>query len=61
LSLTITIGWWIVPAIITLAPVIYMMLPTRYSYYGADFAGAIIWMALVILSLIAWLIWALAS
>jgi hypothetical protein len=60
MELTITIGWWIIPALITLGVVVYGFTPAKaYGYYGADIAGALIMMAMIIVALAAWLVWAL--
>lgn len=60
MSYTVTIGWWLVPTVITAATIIYGMTPTRQNYYGADIAILITILCLIILNLAAWLIWAFA-
>lgn len=59
--MTITIGWWAIPLGITVAGLIWGLLPERPSYYGFDVVGAFKLLGTVIISLIAWLIWALVA
>jgi cytochrome c-type biogenesis protein CcmH/NrfG len=62
---SITIGWWAIPAFVTIAAV-YIALreaPTSSGRdYGASaFIGVVMMMAALIVSLVAWLIWAIFS
>lgn len=69
MTLSLTIGWWIVPVVITLVSylVAYLATPSRtcsYDWYGFGtlFDGIIILFGLLaatIVSLVAWLVWAL--
>lgn len=59
--MTITIGWWAIPAIISIATVIFGLWPSRSQGYVAGIAGAFQFMACVIVSLTAWLVWALLA
>jgi len=61
--MTITIGWWAVPLAIT---VISFVLAGSYSprssgYGYGDITGAFFVLGAIIVSLIAWLIWAVAT
>ncbi len=66
MSMTITIGWWVIPAAITVLgltlPFVFAPRP-HHSSYGPDVGSAVIGFAYlcfgVIVSLAAWLIWAL--
>jgi uncharacterized membrane protein len=63
MDMTVTIGWWAVPAFITIAA-IYVAIreaPTSSGRdYGASaFIALAMLMAALIVSLVAWLIWAL--
>lgn len=61
----ITVGWWAVPAFITIAAVFIAVREAPVSSgrdYGAGaFIGLAMMMAALIVSLIAWLIWALVA
>lgn len=69
MTLSLTLGWWIVPVVITLVSylVAYLATPSRtnsYDWYGFGtlFDGIIILFGLLaatIVSLVAWLVWAL--
>lgn len=59
--MTITIGWWAIPAIITIATIIFAFWPQRPTGYGGDIAGAFQMMASIIVSLVAWLVWSLLA
>lgn len=63
--MSITIGWWAIPAFVTIAAV-YIALreaPTSSgSDYGASaFIAVVMMMAALIVSLIAWLVWAILA
>ena len=58
--MTITIGWWVIPLLMTVGTLVYGMLPVRNSgYYGADIGEAFRLLGFIIVDLVAWLIWAL--
>ncbi|MFP5434623.1 MAG: hypothetical protein ACLGIM_16120 [Alphaproteobacteria bacterium] len=59
--MTITIGWWAIPAIITIATIIFALWPSRSDFYGSDITGAFQLMACIIVSLVAWVIWSLLA
>lgn len=59
--MTITVGWWAVPALITMGTFVYALWPVRPTGYGADIVGAVSLMAAVIVSLVAWLSWSLLA
>lgn len=68
MTFAITFGWWLVPALVTVAAfgAAYLAMPSRRppSGYG-DIGGAIValveFAAAAILSLIAWLAWAVLA
>lgn len=61
--MTLTVGWWAIPAAITAAVVIFGLWPaprpSGYTSLGDSIVGAVELMAGIILALAAWLIWAL--
>ena len=62
MAFTVQFGFWLIPAFVTIAA---FWLPHYWSRhdkpaYGADIAGAIMLLASAIVSLFAWLVWALA-
>ena len=57
--MTITIGWWATPAIFTVVSLVWAFLPSREQGYGADVVGIVQFLASIIVSLVAWLVWAL--
>lgn len=63
--MTVTIGWWAIPAAITLAVIVCGLLPRAaprgYTSVGDSIVGALFLLLGIIISLIAWLIWALLS
>lgn len=56
--MTITIGWWLIPLIVT---IICFVLAAIYgkSQGAYDFVFIIYWLAAAIVSLTAWLVWSL--
>lgn len=60
MSFTIQLGWWLVPALMTIATAVYGALPGASSTYG-DWAGAFRLMAAMIFTLSAWLVWSLLA
>lgn len=63
MTMTVHFGWWLIPAIATLATLAYALWPQQrsYGYFGADFAGVLVLMACIIGDLWLWLIWALVA
>ena len=59
--MSVTIGWWALPTVITLAVIAYGFVPERQNYYGADIIGAVKLLVGLIVALTAWLIWALLA
>lgn len=59
--MSVTIGWWAIPAAITIASVVWALWPQRTKGYGSDIVGAIGLMGAIILSLASWLIWSLLT
>lgn len=63
--MSVTIGWWAVPAIITLVaiggPLLPDPAPRGYSDIGTGIVGVFQLLIGVVVSLVAWLIWALAA
>lgn len=57
--MTVHIGWWAIPALITLATLVWGLWPDRSVGYGTAIVGAFQLMVGIIVSLTAWLIWAL--
>lgn len=66
MDLTITLGWWVIPSLITAAMIIWTVrTPYHGGFYGADVAAIFQLLAAVIITLAAWMIyfgigWALA-
>lgn len=59
--MNIHIGWWAIPAAITVAVLVWAMLPERETGYGTAIVGAFQLMGGIIIALTAWLIWSLAA
>lgn len=64
MDVTITLGWWAIPAAMTIALVVWAFFPVRtnstgYGRIGEAMVQVIYLMFGAILCLIAWLIWAL--
>ena len=61
--MTITIGWWALPALLTVAALVWSMAsPSRSNPYGyGDIGGAIVALFVIIGLLVAWLIWAVLT
>lgn len=57
MSVTLTLGWWIIPAVMTVAWVAYGFMPARPSDYGADIAGVARLLASLIVVLISWIVY----
>lgn len=67
MSATITFGWWLVPAAITAAAYVWASMkedrrPVHdYGRIGQSAANAIIHGVALVVSLIAWLVWAVLA
>ncbi|MDX0180865.1 hypothetical protein GOC16_08375 [Sinorhizobium meliloti] len=68
MSLTIAIGWWLVPGLLTIASVLFLIIWKGFladagSDIGAQAVSGLLDLlvvgALMIVNLIAWLIWAI--
>lgn len=59
--MSINIGWWAIPTIITLGSLIWVCWPQRQQGLGGDVVGAIFLLIAIIVSLLSWLFWALAA
>jgi hypothetical protein len=64
--MTITVGWWVLPLAVTLGAFIAWWrweagqpAPSGYGAIGAGLASLIMGAGVVIVSLVAWLVWAL--
>jgi len=61
--MTITIGWWIIPAVMTLATVVFGFMPLPRATGNASMGNAVVGLVQLLcaiaVTLIAWLIWAL--
>lgn len=61
--LTITLGWWLIPAAVTVALILFAMWPAPaprgWASLGDSIHGAIMLLIGVIFTLISWLIWSL--
>ena len=62
--MTITIGWWAIPAAMTIALIVWGFLPSKSTAQGYSAAGqatvdAIYMLAGLVACLTAWLIWAM--
>lgn len=66
MTFTIEIGWWLAPLTITIAAFVCARIATPPSHagyygYGNAIAGLFTYGAALIVSLIAWLIWAVLT
>jgi hypothetical protein len=65
MNMTVTFGWWVIPLAITLGTMSWAILtpgaPMRGDYSFPDPMPAIRFAGALIVSLVAWLIWALAA
>ncbi|WP_320194975.1 hypothetical protein RMR10_011975 [Agrobacterium rosae] len=68
MSFTLELGWWIAPTAITIAAFAIAAYMGRdegghgdYAAIGNAFVGLVVYGAALVLSLIAWLIWAIAA
>lgn len=64
MSVTIALGWWLVPFMVTVVAVLvalYVEINGRSSGIGGALVSLLLWAAVIIVSLVAWLLWALIS
>lgn len=63
MAMTLVIGWWGVPLLITIVTMVWVMWPSGNQFsnsgYGIDVTPLLKLGAAVIVSLVSWLIWAL--
>ncbi|WP_397586783.1 hypothetical protein [Sphingobium fuliginis] len=59
--MNVTIDWWAIPALITIGSLIWAFWPQRTTGYGADIVGVVQFLASIIVSLAAWLVWSLLA
>lgn len=59
--MTIVIGWWALPFAFSIIAGALAAIPERAGYYGFDVVGIFKLFGAVILSLIAWLVWAVLA
>jgi hypothetical protein len=59
LSFTISLGWWLVPAAITLGSLICAFIPDKNPSYGSTLVGLFQFGLGLVLSLSSWLVWSL--
>mgnify|MGYP006981847659 CR=1 FL=1 len=59
--MSVTIGWWAIPTLITIASFVWAFWPQRTTGFGADIVGAFQFLASIIVSLAAWLVWSLLA
>lgn len=58
--MTITLGWWLIPALITLAAFVVGIIKGQ-SQGSYDFIPVFVWLLCALASTASWLIWALAA
>lgn len=68
MSVTLTLGWWLAPLAVTMAVFAFSIIvdrsesrPTSYASIGNAVVGIFMYGAATIISLFAWLIWALLA
>ena len=59
--MTITIGYWGIPALLTVAAFLWSEAVTPKPRSGYDFTGLVTFGAALIFSLLAWLVWAVLT
>lgn len=61
--MSITIGYWVIPALLTIAAFIWaeVITPRRMSGYFPDLTGLFTYGAALVASLVFWLIWAVLT
>jgi len=57
--MTITLGWWLLPAILTLATICYAFWNSDPYHPLGSIADAFRLLVCIIITLVAWLVWAL--
>lgn len=63
MTLTVDFGWWLAPLALTLAAFLWAFmncLPSRYPSYADGVVALFAFCLATIISLIAWLVWAVA-
>jgi hypothetical protein len=61
MTMTLTLGWWLVPAAITLGVLVWGFWPEERTAYGMDIGGAFQLLVGIIVVLASWLIWSLVA
>lgn len=63
MTMTVSFGWWLLPAAVTIASYLWAWLSNRGSRpsFGDDVIALILYGAATIASLVAWLIWAVLT
>lgn len=68
MTLTIGFGWWLLPTAVTIIAVVVALYMSRedgshgdYASIGNAFVALVIYCVAIIVSLIAWLIWAVLT
>lgn len=67
MTISIELGWWLVPAFVTLIALLVAAWRSDRSYthglgaVGQAMANAFIYLVAIVVSLVAWLIWSLAA
>lgn len=69
MNITVTLGTWVFPLLITIACIVIAWYkdsnnktgydPTGYGRIGSAAVSAVYWVPAIVLSLVAWLLWAL--
>lgn len=59
--MSVTIGWWAIPAAITVAVIVYGLWPSRCPGMYGDVAGAFLFLVGLCVCLAAWLVWSLVA
>ena len=57
MDVTITLGWWIAPAALTLGLVAWCLLPTKTTGYGIDVANAVMFLFGALVCCFAWAVY----
>jgi hypothetical protein len=59
--MTISLGWWLIPTVITIILLAVTLYPSRQTGFGDAIIGAFEFLAALIVILISWLIWSLLT
>lgn len=57
MSVTLTLGWWIIPAVMTVAWVAYGFMPARHDDYDATFVGVVRWLTALAAVQFSWIVY----